>query len=66
MTEDKRTLRDLMRERHERGAAVLGGRIRPEGDRLVIDRYEPPRDNKPEDGRQVIPTNPSIFDREGD
>lgn len=41
MTEDRRTLRDLLRERHERGAAVLGGRIRPEGDRLVIDRYEP-------------------------
>lgn len=57
MTEDKRTLRDLLRERHERGAAVLGGRIRPGGDRLVIDRYERRMVNEQEDARQVIPTN---------
>ncbi len=57
-TEDKRTLRDLLRERHERGAAVLGGRIRPDGEGgLVIDRYEPRSHNEQEVGRHVIPTN---------
>jgi len=66
----KRTLRDLVRERHERGAAALGGRVRPDGQGgLVIDRYEQPAQPTATDGRQVRPANPSIFDRtdiEGD
>jgi len=69
MTEDKRTLRDLLDARRAQGAAVVGGRLRPDGEGgLAYDRYER-RKQQPDDGRQVRPENPSIFDRtdtEGD
>ena len=63
MTEDKRTLNDLLRERHAQGAAVVGGRLIPDGDRLVYVRHEQPAQPTATDGRQVRPETPSIFDR---
>lgn len=53
-TDEPKTVRDLLDARHARGAAVPGGRLIPDGDRLVYVRHEQPQQQQ-RDGRQVTP-----------
>ncbi len=55
MTDDKHPLQRALEERRARGAAIPGGRLVPQGGRLVRVPHERPEDERA--GRQVIPHN---------